>query len=126
VAAPADKMSSLGNFQGDLWINGKKFTHPVNLIDEQNDNIMNMDFIYTHKLMYDVYSRQVKFARINNDTLYAIKQAVLPAMASMVINAKCKGKVTDNATYIANICVPRTPMILGMPSIIMVDKNYNG
>jgi hypothetical protein len=33
-----DKMSSYGVFEVDLFIKGKKFTHPVNVIEELNEN----------------------------------------------------------------------------------------
>jgi hypothetical protein len=33
-------MSSYGVFEVDLFIKGKKFTHPVNLIKELNENIL--------------------------------------------------------------------------------------
>ena len=38
VAASGDKMSSYGVFEIDLFIKGKKFTHPVNVIEELNEN----------------------------------------------------------------------------------------
>jgi hypothetical protein len=44
---------------------------------------------------------------------------LLPAMTSTVIKAKLKGTREEKA----NICVPRTPMIYGMPSIVNVDEN---
>ncbi len=31
-------MSSYGVFEVDLFIKGKKFTHPVNVIEELNEN----------------------------------------------------------------------------------------
>ena len=45
VAASGDKMSSYGVFEIDLFIKGKKFTHPVNVIEELNENIIDIDFI---------------------------------------------------------------------------------
>jgi hypothetical protein len=49
--------------------------------------------------------------------------AVLPAMTSTVIKAKFKGTRDEKATYVANICAPRTPMVSGMPSIMNIDEN---
>jgi hypothetical protein len=40
VATSGDKMSSLGVFKVDVWIKGKKFTHPVNVINKLNENIL--------------------------------------------------------------------------------------
>jgi hypothetical protein len=53
VAASGDKMSSYGVFEVDLFIKGKKFTQPVNVIEELNENIIGIDFIHAHKLTYD-------------------------------------------------------------------------
>jgi hypothetical protein len=38
--ASGDKMSSYGVFEVDLFIKGKKFTHPVNVIEELNENFI--------------------------------------------------------------------------------------
>ncbi len=103
VAASGDKMSSLGIFEVDLWIKGKKFTHPVNVINELNDNIIGIDFIHAHQLTYDVRSRQVKFAGAYANSIAALKQTILPAMTSTVVNAKYKGKTDPNATYVVKI-----------------------
>jgi hypothetical protein len=50
IAASGDKMSSYRVFEVDLFIKGKKFTHPVNVIEELNENIISIDFIHAHKL----------------------------------------------------------------------------
>jgi hypothetical protein len=124
VAASGDKMSSYGVFEVDLFIKGKQFTHPVNVIQELNENIIGIDFIHAHKLTYDVISRRVKFAGAGTNSIVALKNTVLPAMTSTVVKAKFKGTIDEKATYIANICAPRTPMISGMPSsIVNVDEN---
>jgi hypothetical protein len=86
VAASGD-----GVFEVDLFIKGKKFTHPVNVIEELNENIIGIDFIHTHKLTYDVISRKVMFAGTGSNSIMALKNTVLPAMTSTVIKAKFKG-----------------------------------
>ena len=84
-------MSSYGVFEVDLFIKGKKFTHPVNVIEELNENIIGIDFIHAHKLTYDVISRKVMFAGAGTNSIMALKNTVLPAMTSTVIKAKFKG-----------------------------------
>ncbi len=44
-------------------------------------------------------------------------------MTSTVIKAKFKGTKDEKATYVANICAPRTPMVSGMPSIVNIDES---
>jgi hypothetical protein len=62
VAASGDTMNSIGIYEIDLYIKGQKFTHPVNVINELNDNIIGIDFMHRNKMVYDVNTRQVKFA----------------------------------------------------------------
>jgi hypothetical protein len=70
-------MSSYGVFEKDLFIKGKKFTHPVNVIEELNENIIGIDFI---QLTYDVISRKVMFAGAGTNSIMALKNTVLPAI----------------------------------------------
>jgi Retroviral aspartyl protease len=114
VAASGDKMSSYWMFDVDLFIKGRKFTHPVNVIQELNENIIGIDFIHTNKLTYEVISRKVKFAGARTNSIAAFIYTVLPAMTSTIVKAKFKATRTEKATYVATICAPRTPMILGM------------
>jgi hypothetical protein len=116
-------MSPCGVFEVDLLIKGRKFTHPLNVIKELNENIIGIDFIHPHKLTYNVISRTVKFTGAGTNSIMALKNTVLPAMTSTVVKAKYKGTREEKATYVATICAPRTPMISGMPSIMNVDEN---
>ncbi len=116
-------MSSYGVFEVDLFMKGKKIMHPVNVIQELNENIIGIDFIHTHKLTYDFIPHRVKFAGAGTNSIAALKNTVLPAMTSTIVKAKFKGTRDEKATYVANICAPRTPMISGMPSIVNVDEN---
>ncbi len=59
------------------------------------------------------------------DQIVAIKEQMLPALASTVIMARYKGKVDNSVNYIANIFSPKTPMISDMPAIVSIDKNNN-
>jgi len=91
VAASGDKMSSYGVFELDLFIKGKKFTHPVNVIEELNENNIGIDLIHAHKLTYDVISCKVMFEGAGTNSIMALKNTVLPAMTLKVIKAKFKG-----------------------------------
>jgi hypothetical protein len=95
------------------------------VINELNDNIIRDDFIHTHKLTYVAHSRQVKFAGAYANYIAAIKQTILPAMTSTVVNTKYKEKAYPKATNIANICAPRMPMVLGMPAIVSINEFNN-
>jgi hypothetical protein len=51
VTASGDAMNSIGVYEVDLWIKGRKFTHPVNVITELNYNIIGIDFRHRNKLI---------------------------------------------------------------------------
>ncbi len=68
-------MSPCGVFEVDLFIKGKKFTQPVNVIQELNKNIISIDFIHTHKLTYDIIFCQVKFAGSGTNLLLLSRTA---------------------------------------------------
>ena len=125
TAASGNKMNSLGIFEIELEIKGKKYRHHINVIDQLTDNIIGIDFMHQHQLHYDVQTRQVKIAGVDIDQIVAIKEQTLPALASTVITAKYKGKNIPDANFIANIFSPRTPMVSGMPAIVSIDKNNN-
>jgi hypothetical protein len=73
----------------------------------------------------DVQTRQVKIAGIEGDQIVAIKEQVLPVLASTVVTAKYNGKPEPNVHLIASIFAPKNPMLSGMPAIITVDTNNN-
>jgi hypothetical protein len=125
TAASGNKMHSLGIFEIDLEIKGKKYRHQINVIDQLTDNIIGIDFMHHHKMHYDVQTRQVKIAGMEFDQIVATKEQTLPALTSTVITAKYKGKVSKEHNYIASIFLPKTPMISGMPAIVSIDKNNN-
>ncbi len=59
IAASGDKMSSLGIFEINLRVKGKKFGHAVIVINELKHNIIGIDIIHVYKLMYAVNTRQM-------------------------------------------------------------------
>jgi hypothetical protein len=62
---------------------------------------------------------------MHTNVLYAIKEVMVPALTSMVINTKFKGITSSTTKPIATIHAPQNPMISGMPAILAVDKNNN-
>jgi hypothetical protein len=65
----------------------------------------------------------VKFAGDGTNSITALKNTVLLAMTSTIVKSKFMGIQEEKATYVATIGAPRTPMILGIPSIVNVDEN---
>jgi len=118
-------MNSLGVYEVDLYIKGQKFTHPVNVINELNDNIIGIDFMHRNKLIYDVNTRQVKFADEKMNTICATKQITIPAMTSCIVTTKFNGETHPDKTYIATIHCPGAPTLTGVPSLVTIDNDQN-
>jgi hypothetical protein len=78
------------------------------VVNELNEKIIGIDFIPAHKLTCDVLSRQVKLVCAYANSMESLKQTILLVMTSTVVNAKYKGKADPKATYMVNICTPRT------------------
>jgi hypothetical protein len=66
--------------------------HHVKVITELNDNIISIDFMHRNKLIYEVNTRQVKFAGSRMNTICATKQITIPAMTSSIITTKFNGE----------------------------------
>ncbi len=116
VAANGSKMNSLGVFEIPMTIRGRKFVHPVTVVEDINDNIIGIDFMHLNKMNYDTHSRQITFSHMLTNALYAVKETMIPALSSTVISTKFKGNVFGTAKPIATIHSPQNPTISGMPA----------
>jgi hypothetical protein len=71
--ANGSKMDSLGVFEVPLTIPGQKFVHPVAFMEDLIDNIVGIAFMHANKVNYDTISKQITFAHLLTNALYAIK-----------------------------------------------------
>jgi hypothetical protein len=118
-------MNSLGVFEIPMTIRGKKFVHPVTVVEDMNENIIGIDFMHVNKMNYNTHSRQITFSHMLTNTLYAVKETTVPAISFMVISTKFKGNIFDTAKPIATIHAPQNPIIYGMPAWVTIDKFKN-
>jgi hypothetical protein len=81
-------MDSMGIYEIEMTIRGRKFVHPVTVVEDLNDNILGIDFMHQHKLNYDAHSKQITFAHMLTNALYAIKEVTIPALSSMMVTTK--------------------------------------
>jgi hypothetical protein len=125
VAANGSKMNSLAVYEIPMAIRGRKFVHPVTVVEDINDNIIGIDFMHQNKMNYDMHSRQITFSHMLTNALYVVKEMTVPALSSMVISTKFKGNVFDTAKPIATVHAPQNPTISGMPAWVTLDKYKN-
>jgi Integrase zinc binding domain len=112
VAASRDAMNSIGVYKVDLYIKGQKFTHPVSIINELNNNIIGIDFMHRNKLIYDVNTRQVKFADEKMNTICATKQITILAMTPCLPNRLGDDKDQILWVWLTDYKYPRTALLL--------------
>jgi len=125
VAANGSRMNALGVFEIPMTIRGRKFVHPVTVVEDINDNIIGIDFMHLNKMNYDTHSRQITFSHMLTNALYAVKETTIPALSSMVISSKFKGNVCNTDKPIATVHAPQNPTISGMPAWVTLDKYKN-
>jgi hypothetical protein len=118
-------MESLGIFDIEMTIPGRKFTHNVTVVEDLNDNILGIDFMHQHKLNYDSTSKQIIFAHMMTNALYTVKEVTIPALSSMMVTTKYKGLTNEVALSIATIHAPQHPTISGMPAWVSLDAYKN-
>jgi hypothetical protein len=90
-------MSSMGIYEIKMTIIGRKFTHPVTVVEDINVNILGTDFMHQHRLNYNWTSKQITFAHMLTNALYAVKEVTIPALSSMMVTTKFKGLINDSA-----------------------------
>ena len=105
-----------------MTIRGRSFLHPVTVVENINDNIIGIDFMHANRMNYEAASKQITFAHMLTDALYSLKETTIPALSTMIIQAKFKGTVCDLASPVATIHAPTNPTISGMPALVTLDK----
>jgi len=71
---------------------------------------------------YDAASKQITFAHMLTNALYSLKETTIPALSTMIINAKFKGTICYSANPVATIYAPTNPTISGIPALVTLDK----
>jgi hypothetical protein len=118
-------MNSLGVFELPMTIRGRKCLHPVTVVEDINDNIIGIDFMHANQMNYNATLKQITFAHMLMNALYALKETMIPALSTMIINTKFKGTICNTASTVATIHAPTNPTISGMPALVTLDKYHH-
>jgi len=97
----------------------------VTVVENINDNIIDIDFMHANRMNYDTALKQITFAHMFTNALYLLKETTIPALSTMIIQAKFKGNVCNTASPVATIHAPTNPAISGMPALVTLDKYRN-
>ncbi len=113
----------MGIYEIEMTIRGRKFLHPVTIVEDLNDNILGIDFMHQCKLYYDSISKQITFAHVNKHTLHSKRSH--DSCPFIKVNTKYKGLTSETAQHIATIHAPQHPAISGMPAWVTLDNYKN-
>jgi hypothetical protein len=78
--------------------------------------------MHQHKLNHNSTSKQVTFAHMLTNALYAVKELTIPALSPMMVTTKYKGLTSETARPIAIIHTPQHPTISVMPACVTLNN----
>jgi hypothetical protein len=81
--------------------------------------------MHINKIKYDSTSKEITFAHMLMNTLYAVKETMILTLSSMIISTKFGGNIWEMAKPIATVHTPQNPTILGMPAWVRIYKFKN-
>ncbi len=115
-------MNSIEVFEVPMTIWVRKFVHPVTVVEDIKDNIIGIDFMHTNRMNYDAASKQITFAHMLTNALYAVKETTIPALSTMIISTKFRGNICDTAKPVTTVHAPNNPTISGILALVTLDK----
>ena len=123
--AGGNSLGCIGVFEMDFEILGRKFKHPVRVLQYVTEDIIGIDFINTHHLWYDPENREIFFNKTRNKaTLSLMKDLVLPELSKSIIKVRYNGETQKGRASIATIRSDESCLITGGPALInILDQN---
>ncbi len=111
------------SYKINILIKGRKCTHTIIIMDKSSENILAVDFIQKHRLHYNHDTQQVSFLQTLSKAIFAMKNMMILPLSSTILQARSFEKISKNQNYLANICIPRTPLISGPSSLVTFNDN---
>jgi hypothetical protein len=107
----------------DIFIKKRKCSHIVQIMDELSENILGIDFLQKFQLHYNHQNQQTQFLPNPSKALFATKSFTLPPFSTSLVQARSFQKIDNRQNYIADIGVPKHPLISGPYSWVSFDGN---
>jgi Retroviral aspartyl protease len=125
VGANRSKMNSFGVFELPMTIRGRKFVHPVTVVEDINNNIIGIDFMHANQMNNDAASIQITFAHMLINALYTVKKMTIPSVSTMIISTKFRGTICNTVKPVATMHAPNNSTTSGMSALVTLDKYKN-
>jgi len=106
----------------DIFIKKRKCSHTIQISDEFSENILCIDFLQKFLLHLDHKTQQIRFLPTPSKALFATRNFTLPPFATTLVQTRTFQTVNKNLNYIANIGVPKQPLISGPFTWISFDN----
>jgi len=97
--------------------------HTLQITDKLGENILGIDFLQKFLLHFDQQIQQARFLWTPSKALFATKNFTLPPFATTLVQARTFQTIIEEANYIADIGVPKQPLILGPSTWVNFDKH---
>jgi hypothetical protein len=94
----------------------------VQISYEFSENILGIDFLQKFRLHLDSKTQQIKFLQKPSKALFATKNFTLPPFGTALVQAKTFQTIDDILNYIADIGVPKQPLISGPSTWVSFDN----
>ncbi len=109
------------DFKTDIFIKKRKCTHTVQIADESSKNILGIDFLQKFRLHLDPKTKEITFRSTPSKALFATKNFTIPPFATTLVQARTFQVIDNKLNYIADIGVPKQPLISGLSTLVSFD-----
>ncbi len=115
------KVKNLKDFKTNIFIKKRKCTHMVQIAEEASENILGIDFLQKLRLHIDPKTKEVSFQSAPSKALFATKNFTIPPLATVLVQARTFQTINKHLHYIADIGVPKQPLISGLSTLVSFD-----
>jgi Reverse transcriptase (RNA-dependent DNA polymerase)/RNase H-like domain found in reverse transcriptase len=93
----------------------------VKIADESSENILGIDFLQKFRLHLDPKMKEITFQSAPSRALFATKNFTIPPFATTLVQARTFQNIDSQLNYIADIGVPKQPLISGLSTLVSFD-----
>jgi hypothetical protein len=100
----------------------RKCSHTVQVSDEFSKNTLGSDFLQKFRLHLNRKTQQIEFLPTPSKALFATRNFTLPPFATTLVQARTFQTINKDMDYIADIGVPKQPLISGTSTWASFDE----
>jgi hypothetical protein len=111
-------LTDFKDFKTDIFIRGRKCTHPVQIVNEESENILGIDFLQKFRLHLNPKTKEITFQSAPSQALFTTNNFRMPPLATTLVQARTFQTLNDRLHYIADIGAPKQPLISGLSTLV--------